>query len=335
MHWYYATDGEQRGPFNDADFIQLVKDGTVGGATPVWNETMTDWLPYRDVKGEVARITRDLKEGDLAAAPEQVTCVECRGRFARDKVVGYRGSFVCGNCKQAFFQRIEEGGGILRGAGGVGATANEDLTAQAREALNGNWGVAVAFTLLFTIIMQSFQALNQFSSFFPRFLGKEAAAVAIVIAMSVSIIGSYILAGVFQLGLSRFYLDIIRGDVQGLIRLFYGFKFFWKAAGTYLLMMLYIMLWSLLLIIPGIIAGFSYAMTFFILADNPDIGAGEALERSKRVMKGNRWKLFSLYCRFIGWFLLAILTCGIGLLWVQPYMFTSMAAFYEDVRGLD
>ena len=335
MQWYYAEDGEQKGPFSDSDFVRLVDDGTVKPSTPVWNETMTDWQPCRDARDEIDRISRESAGGDFAGSFEEVTCVECRRRFPQEKVINYKGSYVCGDCKQAFFQRIEEGGGIAHGEGGTGETLNSDLTAQAREALSGNWGTAVAFTFLYGIIMQSFQALNQFSSLFPRFMSRESAAIALVVAMFFSIVGSYIFAGVFQLGLSRFYLDIIRGDVQGIGRLFYGFKFFWKAAGTYLLMMLIILAWTLLLIIPGIMATFSYSMTFYVLADNPEIGISEALARSKRIMKGNRWKLFSLYCRFIGWFLLALLTCGIGILWVQPYMLTATAAFYEDVRGID
>jgi uncharacterized membrane protein len=59
----------------------------------------------------------------------------------------------------------------------------------------------------------------------------------------------------------------------------------------------------------------------------------EAIDQSKAMMKGNKWKLFCLGWRFFGWILLGILTCGIGLLWVLPYLQTSMARFYEDVRG--
>jgi len=130
---------------------------------------------------------------------------------------------------------------------------------------------------------------------------------------------------------SRFYLDIIRSKPARLVRLFYGFKFWRSALFAYMLTMMYIALWSLLLVIPGIVAAFSYAMTFFVLADNPGMSAADALRASKRMMQGNRYKLFTLLCAFAGWYLVAFLTCGIGFLWVQPYMFTAIAAFYEKV----
>jgi len=144
----------------------------------------------------------------------------------------------------------------------------------------------------------------------------------------------YALMGVFQLGQCRFYLDLIRGDKLEIGRIFYGFKHFRRAAAAYLLMILYIMLWTCLLIIPGIIASFSYAMTFYVLADNPEMSAGEALARSKKIMDGNRFKLFCLGLRFIGWGFLSLLTCYIGMLWLMPYISTSFTAFYEDVRGI-
>ena len=97
-------------------------------------------------------------------------------------------------------------------------------------------------------------------------------------------------------------------------------------------MCIFILLWTLLLIIPGIIATYSYAMTFFIIADDPQAGALEAIGRSKEMMRGHRWKLFCLFLRFIGWSLLCLLTFGIGFLWLTPYMQTSLAHFYDDVR---
>ncbi len=89
----------------------------------------------------------------------------------------------------------------------------------------------------------------------------------------------------------------------------------------------------LLLIIPGIIATFRYAMAFFIIADDEDCGPLEAITRSKEMMKGNKWKFFCLNWRFFGWSLLAVFfTFGIGFLWIVPYMQTSFAKFYEDVK---
>ena len=86
-------------------------------------------------------------------------------------------------------------------------------------------------------------------------------------------------------------------------------------------------------ILPVIRAGLSYSQVFYILADNPTTGAYEAIQLSVSMMDGQKWKLFCLGFRFIGWFLLCILTCFIGFLWLYPYMTTSYAHFYDDVRG--
>ena len=114
---------------------------------------------------------------------------------------------------------------------------------------------------------------------------------------------------------------------------FSGFQRFGTALLALILVTLFTLLWMLLLIIPGIIASFRYALTFYVLADNPEMGALEAINRSKALMNGNKWKLFCLGWRFIGWVLIGVLTCGIGLLWVMPYMQTSVSRFYDDVRG--
>ena len=91
----------------------------------------------------------------------------------------------------------------------------------------------------------------------------------------------------------------------------------------------------MLFIIPGIIASYSYAMTDYILAENPELTAKEAIERSKDMMEGNRWRLFCLEISFVGWGILSLLTLGIGSLWLTPYMEASMAAFYREVSGTE
>ena len=102
---------------------------------------------------------------------------------------------------------------------------------------------------------------------------------------------------------------------------------------TILLMYVYKSLWALLFIIPGIIKGYAYAMTPFILNDNPDLRANEAIELSMAMMNGHKWDLFCLKLSFIGWVLLCIFTFGIGYLWLIPYRYTSYAVFYEDVKA--
>ena len=102
---------------------------------------------------------------------------------------------------------------------------------------------------------------------------------------------------------------------------------------AYLLMVLFILLWFLLLIVPGIIAGLAYSQTFYILADDKSIKPREAIRKSKAMMYGHKKKLFYLGLRFLGWVLLCILSAGIGFLWLIPYIQITMAKFYDDISG--
>ena len=97
-------------------------------------------------------------------------------------------------------------------------------------------------------------------------------------------------------------------------------------------MILIFLLWSLLLIIPGIVAAYRYSMAFYILNDNPEMSAKAALDESKRMMAGYKGKLFCLQLSFIGWGFLCLFTLGIGYLWLTPYIQTSMAYFYQNLK---
>jgi uncharacterized membrane protein len=146
-------------------------------------------------------------------------------------------------------------------------------------------------------------------------------------------LGAIIISGPLMLGYVMAFLVFVRKRELRLSQLFDGFKHFVNAFLAYILMIVFIILWTLLLIIPGIIAAFRYAMTFFILADNPDMEGLTAITQSKELMQDRKWKYFCLLCRFIGWLLLSILTLGIGLLWLIPYVQTSLTIFYEDLKS--
>lgn len=141
----------------------------------------------------------------------------------------------------------------------------------------------------------------------------------------------FLLGGVIGVGNAKFNIELTKRQDVNVEMLFSYFKHYKIATLTKLLKSLYIFLWSLLLVIPGIIAGYSYAMTDYILAENPDISSSEALERSKQLMDGNRLRLFCLQFSFLGWKILAALTFGIGNLWVTPYMQAATAAFYLEI----
>jgi uncharacterized membrane protein len=189
-------------------------------------------------------------------------------------------------------------------------TENIILMQMARESLKGKWGLAIGGCVVFSLI-------SIVLSFIPIF----------------GSIGSLIITGPFTLGIIIFSLSISRNQEAKVGQIFDGFNYFGKSLGAYLLVVLFVLLWSLLLIIPGIIAAISYSMTFYILADNPSIKAMEAIDRSKKMMYGYKWKLVCLQFRFIGWMLLCFFTLGIGLLWLIPYMQISFAKFYDDIKG--
>ncbi len=114
--------------------------------------------------------------------------------------------------------------------------------------------------------------------------------------------------------------------------LFDGYKDFMRIFGTVLLMNVYIFLWTLLLIVPGIIKSISYSQTYYVLKDNPELKFNEAIERSMEMMEGRKMQYFLLMLSFIGWIILIILTCGILSLWVTPYMNATFANYYEHVK---
>jgi uncharacterized membrane protein len=189
-------------------------------------------------------------------------------------------------------------------------TPNRELMQQAREALKGKWGLAIAGSLIYL-------GITVIAQFIPI----------------IKFVANLIITGPLLLGMTAFYLTLSRRQEANLSQIFDGFQRFVDALVTYLLMALFIFLWSLLLIVPGIMAALSYALTFFLMVENPDLKGKEALQKSKDMMNGHRGKLFCLFLRFLGWIILGALTFGIAFLWIIPYMQTAMARFYDDVRA--
>ena len=191
-------------------------------------------------------------------------------------------------------------------------TSNAKLMKMAEESLNGRWGLAVGTFFVYLIIITAIQLSSQL---FP-FIG----------------LITILITGPLTLGLAIFSLNISRDDNPQTDQLFAGFQNFGNSIVAYLLMGLFIVLWTLLLIIPGIIAALSYSMTFYIIADDDTIGPMEAIDKSKEMMDGYKWKYFRLNLRFLAWGLLCILTLGIGFFWLIPYINVSIAHFYDDIK---
>lgn len=179
---------------------------------------------------------------------------------------------------------------------------------RALEALSGKWGLAIGATLVYGII----------SSAASQFYG----------------VGTILVAYPLLIGVSYFFMNLINYG-ESFDDLFEGFRDkYIENAITMLLMNVYLVLWSLLLIIPGIIKSFSYALVPYILADKKyNLTYNDAITESRQLMDGRKMELFGLYLSFFGWFLLCIPTFGIGLIWLMPYVNAAVAAYYLDVVG--
>lgn len=187
---------------------------------------------------------------------------------------------------------------------------SSELRAQAWGALSGKWGMAVVATLVYGVI-------SGVLSFIPF----------------VSWIATLLVSLPLAYGFTIMLLNVVRGSDVQLDTMGEGFKDYGRILGTMLLSSVYQFLWMLLLIIPGIIKGYSYALTPYLLKDHPELKFNAAIEESMRLMSGNKMRLFLLDLSFIGWFLLGIITFGIAFLWITPYWNTARAAFYEDLMS--
>lgn len=188
-------------------------------------------------------------------------------------------------------------------------TENVNLMSNAWYSLSGRWKNPVLGTLLYMVI-------SFFAGGVP-YLGA---------------IGAIVVTGPLLYGFTLLILEHIDTPQGGKIEtLFTGFNNFLNAFVAYLLMTIFILLWALLLIIPGIMKAYSYSMTFFIMAETPNISGQDAITKSKILMQGNRWKLFCMDLRFLGWWILCILTLGVLSLWITPYYMTARALFYRDL----
>lgn len=133
--------------------------------------------------------------------------------------------------------------------------------------------------------------------------------------------------------LSRAYLGLIEGKRVKFSMFATGYTEAWgKSILLSFLTWIFTILWSFLFVIPGIIKAYSYRMAFFILADNPEISANEALQKSKEMMKGHKLDLFVLDLSFIWWFLLVAITFGVASIYVAPYIGATQANFYKSLK---
>ena len=199
---------------------------------------------------------------------------------------------------------------------------NKEYKEIALSKLRGNWKPGVIASAVMLVLTLIFSGLNMLAGE-STILSLLFTLLQVVVLMPFSV-G---MMNAFRLMLSNDDYNILNNSVDLA-------KANWKryTLGE-LIMGIKIMLWTFLLIIPGLIKGYAYMLTPYILKDNPEVSAKDASSLSDEMMKGHKFDLFYLHLSFIGWAILSILTCGIGALWLSPYMYSAQAAFYEDVKA--
>ena len=212
---------------------------------------------------------------------------------------------------------------------------NTQYKNEALAALKGNWAPAVLVTVVFLAIATLCIGPAEMPMLTGTFDSEAVAAMAAAgdlagVMDAYSTLSSWsslssllriFVYNVLSVGFAVAFLLLLRnGDDRLTSNMFeVSFRQYWHKVWGMFLMYLFIALWTLLFILPGIVKAFSYALTPYILEENPDLSANEAIDHSRAMMKGHKFDLFYLYLSFIGWFLLSFLT--------------AQAAFYEDVKA--
>ena len=219
-------------------------------------------------------------------------------------------------------------------------------------ALRGNWGQAVLATLVFVLLVCAISTPAAYTSYRAQTLMQGYSFTSITDLVDMSADPEFVAAQKQSNGASSlmFLLEVFLllpvevGFFNAFRKLLvnldtnilgntFNFSNYWRKIGGMVWMAILTFLWTLLFIIPGIVKGFSYSMTPYILDEYPELSPVEAIHRSRMMMKGHKFDLFWLYLSFIGWGILCLFTAGIGFLWLIPYLQTAEVAFYEEVKA--
>lgn len=186
---------------------------------------------------------------------------------------------------------------------------NSELRKQAYAAIDGHWSLSALITFVYMLFNLGIGCIPK--------IGSPLQILLLPMAWAYSII----------------FLRLIRKEEIRFSQIFDGFtNDYLRYLGTLLLQGIYIILWTILLVVPGVMKACSYSMTYYILKDEP-LSYNRAIEKSMLMMEGYKMKFFLMNLYFIGWAILCVLTLGIGFLWLGPYVTTCNAAFYEDVKA--
>lgn len=195
-----------------------------------------------------------------------------------------------------------------------------ELKEKAKNSLKGKYGDAI----LMIIIMG---ALGALSGVFNIFMNESAASL-------ISSIVSLVVSALFTFGYTSYFMKVSRNEEVTYKELWSKTNMFVPYIVLSIVTFVFVFLWSILFIIPGIIAAISYSLAVYIMLDNPEMKAMDAIKKSKEMMQGHKMDYFVLQLSFLGWSLLGICTCGILYFWLIPYMQVTNINFYNKLKEL-
>lgn len=206
--------------------------------------------------------------------------------------------------------------------------SNQYYKNEALSALRGNWANALVATIILVALALFFSSNDAINSYYQRivinpFIGYSLTFVSLFVLLPLAVGYSNSMRVLLETGDNRLTNNSFSLGFGNWLHVVWGM----------ILSTIYIFLWTLLLIIPGIIKSYSYALTPYILVEHPEMSANEAIEESMRLMDGHKFDLFYLQFSFIGWAILSILSLGLGVFWLIPYQMTAQAAFYRDIKN--
>ena len=214
----------------------------------------------------------------------------------------------------------------------------KEIKSNARAALKANYwpvvGILLLGSILGGIVVGIATVPSTMAQVSAQLAGEEYVPTVSTFSTCLSIVGG-LLSMMFEVGIAWFAYRVYRGDAPEVSDLFVGFRNgnFGRVLGGMILVGVYTFLWSLLLIIPGIIKAYQYSMMPYLLIDRPDLSIKECFAMSKKMTSGFKWSLFVLELSFIGWAILAVFTVGIlDIFFVTPYMTLAMAGAYDYLK---
>lgn len=188
-----------------------------------------------------------------------------------------------------------------------------ELKSLAREQIKGNIGMLFLISLVIALITGAVEAVGLCVPFAS-------------LAASIVVTPGFVLSNIL------IYLNLTKGRKPMYEDAFAGFKDFWTAFKATFLTGFFTFLWMLLFVIPGYVKAISYSQTMYVVAENPGMSALDAIEESKRIMRGHKMEYFVLLLSFIGWIFLGLLTFGILYIWIIPYVSATQANFYNSIK---